>query len=209
MRWIEATAAAWADRRGVSTIEFAFIAPTFFLLLAAVVELGYLAMGDMALESGSRAAARYGLTGAAIDGETREQTVRRLIIERICPAEVDESRNACLWAADKQKEYEDGSFSPLFLTARAYRDVGNLGRAEPFVDDAPENGKHDPGEKFTDVNGNEIWDADMGAAGPGGSGDVVVYEAGYYQNVLNPLLRAALGADVFHQTRMVIRNEPF
>lgn len=206
---MRAAAAVWADRHGVSAIEFAVIAPTFFLFLAAVVELGYLAMGDMALESGTRSAARYGLTGAAVEGQTRDQTVRALITDRICPHDIDASRKACLWAEEKTHEHADGTISPLFLAMRAYRDVGNVGRAEPFVDDAPANGTHDPGEAFTDVNGNERWDADMGAAGPGGSGDLVVYQAGYYQRVVNPLLRAALGTYVFHETRMVIRNEPF
>jgi hypothetical protein len=38
----------------------------------------------------------------------------------------------------------------------------------------------------------------------------VVYDLAYHQAVINPLLRAAVGGPtILHETRFVIRNEPF
>ncbi|MFP4127048.1 MAG: TadE/TadG family type IV pilus assembly protein [Alphaproteobacteria bacterium] len=200
----------WRDRRGVSAIEFALVGPVVLLLIAAVVEASLLWSGATALDSGSRAAARYGLTGAVRPDETRTDVVRRLVTEQVCPRALDPSRSVCFWAEDGPRFVdEDDDATPLDLQLKAYADPRNLGRPEPW-DDRNGNGKRDPGEEFEDLNGNGVWDADTGVAGPGGPADLVVYEIAVHQGVTNPLLRAALGGrTVRHETRIVIRNEPF
>ena len=45
---------------------------------------------------------------------------------------------------------------------------------EDFTD-TNHNGRYDATECFVDMNGNSIWDADMGKSGLGGANDVVVY----------------------------------
>lgn len=201
----------WADRRGVSAIEFALVGPTVLLLIATTIEAGFLWSGGTALETGARAAARYGLTGAAVDGQSRTETIRRIVTEHVCPNALGEHATTCYWASDGPRfEDEDGVLTPLDLNLRAYADPRNIGRPEPFSDVAPTNGVRDPGEDFVDVNGNEVWDADTGVVGPGGPADVVVYELAIHQAVVNPLIRAAVGGNTFrHETRFVIRNEPF
>ncbi len=200
------------DRRGSTAVEFAMLAPMFFLLVAAVVEAAFLHAGNMSLEAGARAAARYGLTGAADTAATRTETVRRIVTEHVCPSAVDgDADGRCFWAPDGPlSEDENGDPSPLELVVRAYTDPANVGLSEPCTDADPADGVCDPGGEFVDVNGNGVWDADTGLAGPGGPSDVVVYEARIHQKVANPLIRAAI-ADSFlsHEARIVIRNEPY
>jgi len=204
--WVE----LWRDRRGVSAIEFAIVGPVVLVLMAGMVEVGLLWSGATALEAGGRAAARYGLTGAVREGETRTDVIRRLVTQHVCPRALDASRNVCFWAEEGPRfEDEDGDVTPLFLELTAYSDPRNLGRPEPFSD-LDGDGTRDAGETFEDLNGNGEWDADTGVAGPGGAADVVVYDIAIHQSVTNPLIRAAVGGGtVRHETRLVIRNEPF
>jgi hypothetical protein len=200
----------WRDRRGVSAIEFAFVGPVVLLLIVGIIEAGLLWSGATALESGGRAAARYGLTGAVRDGETRTEVVRRLVTEQVCPRALDGGSTVCFWADDGPRFVdENGDATPLFLELRAYSDPRNLGRPEP-LSDLDGDGVRDPGEPFEDLNGNGVWDADTGVAGPGGPADLVVYDIAIHQGVTNPLIRAAVGGGTLrHETRIVIRNEPF
>jgi hypothetical protein len=49
-----------------------------------------------------------------------------------------------------------------------------------------------------------------GTAGPGGRGEVVVYQFAYTQPVLTPLPAAAFGRSEFvHSSTAIVRNEPF
>jgi len=198
------------DRRGVSTIEFAVIGPVVLALVVSVIEAALLWSGATALEAGGRAAARYGLTGAAEAGHTRTEVIRRIVTEHVCPKALDTGATTCFWAEDGPSfEDENGQPTKLFLGLRAHTDPRNLGRPEPFGD-ADGDGAFDPGETFEDLNGNGVWDADTGLAGPGGPGDLVVYEFAIHQPVTNPILRRVVGGDTLrHATRVVIRNEPF
>ena len=85
---------------------------------------------------------------------------------------------------------------------------GNIGQPEPFHD-IDLNGQYDVGEPFTDVNGNGQWDSDMGAAGLGGPGDVVVYRVEYPWAIMTPLLQAATGETITHKASIAVRNEPY
>ena len=49
--------------RGVSTVEFAIVAPLFLLLLLAIFELGYMVFVQSVLDSSARSAARMIRTG--------------------------------------------------------------------------------------------------------------------------------------------------
>ncbi len=200
----------WRDRRGVSAIEFAMIGPIAMLLIAVVIEAGFLWGGATALEAGSRAAARYGLAGASEADRTRTEVIRRIVTEHVCPQALDGTTSTCFWAADGPRfEDEKGDLTPLFLALRAYSDPRNLGRPEP-LSDLDDDGEWDADEGFEDLNGNGVWDADTGITGPGGPADLVVYDLAIHQSVVNPLLRAAVGGDTLrHETRIVIRNEPF
>lgn len=193
-----------ADRRGVTAIEFAIAAPIVILLLMTVFEMGLILTGGVFLEAGARAAGRFGITGAARIGETRETTIRNIITGHVCPSALPSATSdLCFWKAE-------GAIPGLVVLPRAYSDPRNLGLPEPFADLPPENGHYDAGETYVDVNGNGQWDSDMGVATAGGANDIVIYEVSMKQAIATPLLRTAVGDAVFtHRTRIVVRNEPF
>jgi hypothetical protein len=92
-----------------------------------------------------------------------------------------------------------------------YQNFSDIGKPEPFTDQAPFNGVYDVGEPFVDVNGNGKWDADMGAAGVGGPGAVVVYRVSYNWPLLTGLMVPLLGSGgyVHLSVSTAVRNEPF
>ena len=66
----------------------------------------------------------------------------------------------------------------------------------------------DVGEPFTDVNGNGSWDNDMGVAGLGGAGDIVVYKVDYTWGLLTDFLKPYTG-DLTFTTGVAVRDEPY
>lgn len=194
-----------ADRSGLAAVEFAILAPITVTLATVGFSGVMLHAGAVSLEMGAAAAARASIIGAIPAGTTRPAEIRRIVTEHVCPP----GGGFCYWDSDWQAESDDGVFSPLRIEMRAYVDPRNIGRPEPFTDKKPYNGVYDIGEVFTDVNGNGAWDADMGRAEPGGSGDHVVFRLTMAQVVRHPMLTPVLGARLLHQAQIVVRNEPF
>lgn len=197
-----------ADRSAVATIEFAIVLPLTLLAILLLLEMGFLLTGGILLEAGTRAAARIGLTGYTEAGKTREAMIRETITSYVCPPGLPiPAGGLCFWATSGVPLQ---SGSPLILTPKVYNNPLYIGVPEPYVDIAPANGAYDPGEAFTDINGNGRWDEDPGVEGLGTADAIVVYTADMPQRVLNPLLQAALGGDVFHHVAtLVIKNEAF
>ncbi len=194
-----------ADRSGLAAVEFAILAP-FVVALATVGFAGVsLHAGAVSLEMGAAAAARLSIIGDIPAGVGRAAEIRRVVTEHVCPP----GGGFCYWSSDWQAESDDGVLSPLRIEMRAYVDPRNIGRPEPFTDKSPFNAVYDAGELFTDVNGNGVWDADMGRAAPGGSGDHVVFRLTMAQAVRHPLLIPVFGERLLHQAQIVVRNEPF
>jgi hypothetical protein len=96
----------------------------------------------------------------------------------------------------------------LEVTTLVYGDFSEVGQPEPFTDEN-DNDAYDAGEPYTDVNGNGSWDDDMGAAGLGGPGEVVVYEMRYDWPIMIPLFQPFFGDHVRLQANIAVRNEPF
>ena len=94
------------------------------------------------------------------------------------------------------------------LDTLVYGDFDDIGKPEPFEDDNG-NKSYDAGETYSDINGNGAWDADMGEAGLGVGGDVVVYRLEYAWGVITPLMQRILGESVTHVSSVAVRNEPF
>lgn len=65
------------------------------------------------------------------------------------------------------------------------------------------------GEPYTDVTGNGTWDDDMGAAGLGGPGEIVVYRMTYDWPIMIPMFEPFFGDHVMLQANIAVRNEPF
>jgi Flp pilus assembly protein TadG len=70
--------------RGVSSVEFAILAPVFLTLVLATIELGWQISVASALDFGARAAGRAGITGTASGVQDtaakREDAIRKAVL---------------------------------------------------------------------------------------------------------------------------------
>ena len=176
-----------AEDRGNAAMEFAFIAPIFLGMVGAIMEFSGIMFVQALLEGSAREASRYGITGFTQEGVSRDEQILA-IVEKNTFGLID--------------------LDELEMTTLVYENFGDVGQPEPFTD-ANGNGVYDAGEAFTDVNGNGAWDEDMGAAGLGGPGDVVVYQMSYDWDIIIPMFRPFFGDSINLQANIAVRNEPF
>ena len=180
----------WRRRDGVTAMEFALAAPVVTLFVAGIVEVGMMLFALTLMEASVRESSRFGITGASgAAGVSREQAIRA-VVDRVTLGVIDMNR--------------------LVIQQRVYSSFSAVSQREAFTD-ANGNGQYDQGEPFTDVNGNGQWDADLGAAGVGGPGDVVVYTLIYDWPLLTGMLNDVLGSNGAVQLRasIAVRNEPY
>jgi Flp pilus assembly pilin Flp len=174
------------DRTGSAIIEFALIAPVLLILMIGTIEVALVVFVGSSIESAVLQASRFGITNAEIEG-TRADHVRDLVRERTFGfVDMDEAE----------------------IETLVYSDFSSVGKPEPFTD-TNHNGVYNAGEAFTDVNGNARWDADMGAAGLGGAGDIVLYRVSYEWGILTPLVRSLMGQSIRQVASVAVRNEDF
>jgi TadE-like protein len=175
------------DQRGQAMVEFGFVAPAFIALLCAIMEFSGIMFVQAILEGSAREASRYGLTGFASGGVSREDQILAIV---------------------ENHTYGIVDMDELQMETLVYDNFADVGQPEPFTD---ENGNEvwDNDEPYTDINGNGTWDPDMGAAGLGGPGDVVVYRMSYDWDIMIPLFRPFFGDSVSLQSNIAVRNEPF
>ena len=173
------------DERGATIVEFALIAPVFFLMLMGVFDIGYQVYISAALNGEIQKAARDSAleTGSArltvLDDAVKAQ------VRRLAPnAQIDISRTAY----------------------RGYKDVG---RGEAFSD-GNANGKCDNNEPYTDENDNSVWDASLGKEGIGGARDVVQYNIKVTYDQLFPLWKM-LGSSQYRtiDSTTILKNQPY
>ena len=174
------------DTRGAAAVQFAVLAPALLLMVIGSFEVAMLLFVSGTMESAVLAASRYGVTGFTEDGVSREQRIRDIILERTLGfVDMDHTR----------------------IRTLVYSSFDQIGQPEPFTDENG-NGVHDGGEPFNDVNGNGSWDDDMGVAGLGGPGDIVLYDIEYETGALTRMFEPIFGR-VVHRAAVAVRNEPF
>lgn len=148
------------ERRGATIIEFAIISPVMCLLMMGLGDLMYQEYAQSVLNGAVQKAARdSGIEGniansATIDGGVI--TIMSALMKNLannCSA----TPPAGTWCATRESYDTFSEVAP-----------------EPFVD-TNNNGIRDPGECFTDINGNKTWDADPGIVGQGGASAVTLY----------------------------------
>lgn len=179
----------WPANRGSAALEFALGAPILVVMLSGIVETGMVMFTSTLLEGALRDASRYGITGQEADPNVRLQNIIDIIAERTIGL-VDVSKAK--------------------ISVEVYPGFGDVGKGEDFVD-GNGNGTYDPGETYTDTNGNGQWDADMGTAGPGGAGDIVLYRIDYDWPLLTPIASTFMGNGgvIPLSASIVVRNEPW
>jgi Flp pilus assembly protein TadG len=174
---------------GSTVVEFALIAPLLAMFLVAIIEFGMIMFSSILLESGLRDASRFGITGREVAGMTRLENIVQIISDRtIGLIDMD--------AADVQ--------------VLVYQGFAEVGAGEDYVD-GNANGSYDAGETYSDDNGNGNWDSDIGVAGAGSTGDIVLYRISYDWPILTPFASTFIGADGTFQLRasIAVRNEPW
>lgn len=178
------------SRDGTAGVEFAFAAPVVIFAAVGLIELGTMMFTNTLMEGGLRDAARFGMTGYAPAGTSREDRIREIIQENTIGL-VD--------------------MNTASVTQQVYPSFAEVGQPEPYEDDNPANGQYDPGEDFQDINGNGEWDADMGAAGVGGPGDIVLYKVEVDWPALTPLFEPIFKGvgKIRMRASVAVRNEPF
>lgn len=176
--------------RGTAAIEFAMAATVLFLTLSAIIELSMVMFMQSLVEGGLREASRYGITGETPEGMTREERIAEIVQDNLMG----------LIPMNK-----------VTITYKTYPSFGDVGNHEPFIDAPPLNGKYDVGETYTDINGNSQWDADMGSAGLGDAGAVVLYTISADWSLITPMVAPLFGHDgkVTIKASLAVRNEPY
>ncbi len=173
------------DERGVTAIEFAFVAPVMLLLLMGMCDLAYRSYVQAMLTGAMQKAGRDStIQGASSQSSTLDAKVIGWVRSVAANATYVSSR----------KSYS--TFSQI--------------KPETFVD-ANSNGSYDAAsECFTDTNGNNSWDADPGTTGQGGANDVVLYKMTVTYPRLFPLY-GMMGWSANQQisATTVLKNQPW
>lgn len=173
------------DDRGVTAIEFAFVAPVMLLLIMGFADLSYQsyvqAMLTGAMQKAGRDSTIQGATSqtAAIDG---------VVIGRVRSVAPDATYTS---------------------SRRSYAQFGQI-KPEQFDDNNSNNTYDAATECFTDINGNNTWDADPGTTGQGGATDVVLYKMTVTYPRLFPLA-ALVGWSQNQQitAQTILKNQPW
>ena len=162
------------NNKGAAMLEFALLAPIFFYMIFGIIEVSAMMLTEGVIESATRQAARSGLTGYTPSGTTRDEYI------------LDQIEAEAILIDPNQ----------LTLNTLVYSNFGDIGQSEPYTDTNGD-GYYDVGEPYTDSNGNGQWDIDMGIAGIGNGGDIVVYTVNYPWSFYTPVSYTHLRA---HET---------
>ena len=183
-----------ADRRGVTIVEFAVVAPVLLLLIIGGFDLAHQSYVRSVLQSALTDAARR----AAVEdpefvaaGDTLEERVENLVIRKL------------------------GSTAPdatVSVTQQNFFDFSGIGNPEKLMTDVAGNGQYDEtdGDCFADLNENGEYDTDTGRDVIGGANDVVLYEATLSMPRLFPLdAFLDVEPDIELTAETAIRNQPY
>lgn len=175
------------DEEGATILEFAVVAPVFFLMLMGLFDFGHTTYIRSILNGAVQQAARdSSLENAAVNGGTDV---------------IDAQVRASIANVSKS--------SVVDIERVSYFSFSDVNRAEAFTDS---NGDSicNNNEVFEDENGNDSWDADIGEDGLGGARDVVVYKVDVNYNRIFPLYRLIGSPQAITLTSStVLQNQPY
>ena len=138
------------SRRGVSAVEFGMTAPILFLVISGTLDMAQGYYVNTVLQGAVSAAARKSSLQSGPTDATALDTMVSTMIKYAMPK------------------------ASITFVRKNYAEFTAVGRPEDFTDTI-KNNTYDPTECFVDMNGNGLWDADMGKTGIGGANDVVLY----------------------------------
>lgn len=174
------------DRKGVSVVEFALLAPVLLTLVMGLLDLAYNMYTAQMLQGAIQNAARQ----STLEGAAGKE------------AAIDASVTSAVRAISPSAN--------LTFNRKSYSSFSEAGRPEDYVDQNT-NGTCDNGELFEDANGNGTWDLDVGTAGFGGARDAVVYTVSVTYERPFPVFAFIPGQTSTYQlsTSTILRNQPF
>lgn len=173
------------DKRGVTAVEFALIAPALLVLLLGVFDTAYNLYAASVLNGAAQKAARDStIEGAETRGLAIDDKVAAAVHNVVPGAEVTFDR-------------------------RAYRDYSDIHQPENYTD-VDKDGVCDDDEPFEDSNGNGVWDSDRGADTMGSARDAVLYTVTVSYPRAFPLMHLiGLPETVTSRSQTVLRNQPY
>ena len=157
-------------------------------MVMGIVEMSLIMFVTTVMESATNITSRIGKTGYDPANLTRQQEIINTV----------DARTAAILDPSK-----------ITVSTEVYSDFNNIGQPEPCISPTTPPCPGTAGVNFVDINGNGQWDSDMGTAGLGNAGDVVVYKISYPWPVTTPLISAIIGSTYTITARSVVRNEPF
>lgn len=177
------------DERGVTLVEFAFVAPVLLLFLMGIFDIAHALYLRTTLEG-------------AMQRGAREATLERSATAS-AQAAIDQH------IAESMSNLSFGE-RPVYKR-RFYRTFRQAAAARPEDHtDKNGNGVCDAGEPYVDANNNSVWDRDGGDEGQGLASDRSVYTVSVTYPRLFPLWRFVGGSD--HTTvvaKTVLMNQPY
>ena len=178
-------ACAARDQDGAAALEFALMAPLLFLMIFGTLEMAHSFYVKGVLTGAVNAAAR----NSSLQTGPTSQTTIDAAVSKIIKTGVPNST--------------------VTFTRKNYAEFTSIGKPEDFTD-TNKNAKRDAGECFTDMNGNSLWDADMGKTGLGGADDVVVYTVSIsYTTMFNIGTFWGLPKTQKVNSTTILQNQPF
>lgn len=162
---------------------------------ATAVEFAFIAPAFFAVIWGTVELGMVLFTTSALEGSVREAA--RAGLTGYTPSGV----NRETFIRNVVKNYTFGmiDMDKLKVTTLVYSNFGDVGQPEPKTESG-----------FVDVNGNGQWDADMGVAGLGGPGDIVLYTLEYDWTFLAGYAETIFGVPgIKLKTSVAIKNEPY
>lgn len=193
------------NQQGAVLLEFAFIAPAFFLILMGVFDFGYSIYARTVLNGAIQDAARESTLATAAGTS--------VVVVNGTPTTVDNVDSIDRRLQDAVEDIVP--FGTIEIDRKSYFDFFDVDRPEIFTDsDDPvtgvPNGICDNNEPYVDENNNLQWDADVGESGVGGPRDVVLYEVTLTYKRIFPLYRIIGSTDTqIINATTVLRNQPY
>lgn len=181
---------AVGDRSGVAAIEFAIVAPVMALFMMGIGDLLYGIYANSillgAVQKAGRDATLQQNTSSTATNAIDSQVMASL--RRVAPA------------------------ATFVSTRENYTTFALVDKPEPFTDSSTTGtvGVRDPGECFSDTNGNGTWDADGARSGVGGASDVAQYTITITYPRVFPVARLlGWGSTASITAQTLLKNQPY
>ena len=176
----------WRDKRGVSAVEFALIAPVLMLVLMGLLDLSYNMYTTEMLQGAIQHAARNSTIEGSSGREPELDVIVTKAVQAVAPG------------------------ATLIFDRRSYSTFTDAGRPEDFTD-VDGDGICNNGEPFEDANDNGTWDKDRGQTGFGGARDAVLYTVTVNYQRPFPIAGFIPGQtkDFTLNAVTVLRNQPY